>query len=61
VETEYADVLHVEGGSCEHPVLDANTVGEDVDPVTMPEIAAIGESGSIGFVGSPGLTNTGDA
>jgi hypothetical protein len=58
VETKYADVVHVEGGSCAHPVLEANTVGEDVDPVTMPEIAAIGESGS---VGPPGLTKTGDA
>jgi hypothetical protein len=58
VETKYADVVHVEGGSCAHPVLEANTVGEDVDPVTMPEIAAIVESGC---GGSGGLTKTGDA
>jgi hypothetical protein len=61
VETKYADVVHVEGGSCAHPVLEANTVGEDVDPVTMPEIAAIGESGCGGSGGFGGLTKTGDA
>jgi hypothetical protein len=58
VETKYADVLHAEGGSCAQPVLEANTVGEDVDPVTRPEIAAIGESGCGGF---GRLTKTGDA
>ena len=58
VDTKYADVLHVDGGSCAHPVLEANTVGEDVDPVTIPEMAAIGESSFGGFGGS---TNTGDA
>jgi len=42
-------------------MLEANTVGEDVDPVTMPEIAAIGESGETGRVGFPGSTKTGDA
>ena len=58
VETKYAEVLHVEGGSCAHPALDASTAGDDVDPVTMPETAAIGERSNGAF---GGLTNTGDA
>ncbi len=57
-EKKYAEVLHADGGWCAHPVLDANTVAVPGVPVTVPEIAAIGES-SIGAFG--GFTKTGEA
>jgi hypothetical protein len=48
-------VLHEEGSSCAHPVLVAKTAGEEVEPVTTPEIAAISvELAGFGGVGKSG-------
>jgi hypothetical protein len=51
-------VLQIVGSSCWHPVLEANTVAGEVDPVTTPEMAATLEMVTGGF---GGLMNTGDA
>ena len=40
VVTLYPNVLQEEGSSCAHPVLEEKTAGVEVDPVTVPVIAA---------------------
>ena len=60
--TLYPNELQAEGGCSEHPVLEAKTVAVDVAPVTTPEIAAANDSvRGVGFDGSEGSINTGDA
>jgi hypothetical protein len=58
VEKKYVEVEQADGISFLHPLLEASTDAEAGAPLTVPEIAAIGDRGDCVF---GGVTKTGDA